>query len=30
VIIATEQVDEAPFSRVKDWLDRALEDLARD
>ena len=30
VIIATKQVDEAPFSRIGDWLCRALEDLAGD
>jgi ribonuclease P protein component len=30
VIIATEQVDQAPFSKIRDWLGRALEDLARD
>ena len=30
VIIATRQVDEAPFSKIGEWLRRALEDLSRD
>lgn len=30
VIIATKEVDQAPFSKIRDWLGRALEDLSHD
>lgn len=30
VIIATKQVAQAPFDQIKDWLTRAVEELARD